>query len=1606
MPFESGEQFRRLLRVGKQWESIRVLRRGIKDNLSENFRDENILFYSSFVLQVTHVWQNSTRIEQPGLRPDGCFYHGTVRGDPHSVVSVNLCHGMTGHIRTSSGSFFIEPAEKWLENHTDSVIHRLYRIPSPPFMQEQHQPEPHCGLDETIHVDSDEANEEGEMSDRRRRRKRSSQENIIEMMIVADRKMAEYHGSGLNAYVLTLMHTLSKIFKDASIGNPISVALVKLYVLKDVELAKVLPNEKRGILASTMLRNFCDWQRKVNDVNDGSPNHHDAAMLLTREDICRTEKNCDTLGLAELGTMCSDSSCAIVQDNGLSAAFTMAHELGHVLNMLHDDDQKCIPFQGMSNRNHVMARMLDHNTIPWSWSYCSRHFLTEYLDAGYGDCLHDEPVKDIMTERGTRTTFPGENYTEDEQCALVFGRGSKICPYMSHCKRLWCTSNVESEGCRTQHMPWADGTPCGENHFKGWCQRGDCVPVQALDPIDGNWGEWQGWGPCSRSCGGGVKKSKRDCDDPSPSNGGKYCVGERERFRSCNTKDCPLNSQDFREEQCAQFNYNNFSIHGLTKDVQWIPKYSGIGSDDRCKLYCQVAHSTSYYLLRDKVVDGTPCEPDTFDICVNGVCIPSGCDHRLRSTTQLDYCGQCGGNNSSCQLVSGSYNSSQHGYSQVLRIPAGSSNLDIRQKGWNNSNKDDNYLALKDGETGGYILNGNYVVSMFRKLILYGSTTLEYSGSDADVERINSSRPLTKDLIIEVLSVGPLYPPDISYQYTIQYSSLAQYAWQISDEWSACNKVCNGERRKVIKCVRVEGRQEVAVEHCNGLNAPYTPVQSCNKHCDLKWQVISQSECSSHCGEGTRTLTVQCMQTFHDKSPASPIHNTSCSHIASKLVEPCLGPCDAAHWQYSDWAMCSKSCGTGIQRRAAECVDDTGNRVDSSLCQEREKIVERLCNTQKCPRWSVGDWSPCSVSCGTGERRRPYWCLQDNLSVDQNYCAPESVPHHKEVCNLEPCPEWITESWSQCSVSCGSGVKSRVVKCSSSMEDECTGSKPPTTESCFMQSCTFGHENAIPVINSLIHFSWQARDWSQCSVTCGGGLYKRHVYCFDQLKGREVNPLHCDGMEKPSPIGKCQEQPCPIWVMAEWSSCSASCGQGVETRVVRCMDDGRETDDSACSSNKPSVKRMCSHHCAIQHSPSKWRTGSWSECSVVCGGGFASRQVVCMRDNDILADNCDERKPVDKVPCNLHACVGAEWKFGPWSKCNQTCGGGYQHRQVQCRSLKRGTKMADKACPAHLRPANKQPCNTAACNRQLLYKWKALPWGPCSRTCGRGEHSRRVECVSVSTQLAVDESHCDASGHKKPKWLRTCKLGPCFVEWKAGEWSQCSHPCGKKGRQTRRLYCINTVDKRNVARRHCNRFQKPKRKRKCPEKSCGYLTCKDIQDTGARIDKEYTLNVAERNISIYCHNMNTVQPVEYLTLPARKRENFAEIYDCRFVPRYISNMKIDHFLHTEYSIYNVFVDCCAEKDWTFSYQVRGSRVAFGEAGDCYSRAKCPQGRFSINLSGTGLRVSPATEWKSMGPYSTQRITRIEGHRRVIGYCGGYCGSCSPINGLKLDVLPP
>lgn len=57
--------------------------------------------------------------------------------------------------------------------------------------------------------------------------------------------------------------------------------------------------------------------------------------------------------------------------------------------------------------------------------------------------------------------------------------------------------------------------------------------------VDGGWSRWGPWQRCSRTCGGGVEFSYRECSHPEPRNGGKYCEGQRVQYRSCSTQACP-----------------------------------------------------------------------------------------------------------------------------------------------------------------------------------------------------------------------------------------------------------------------------------------------------------------------------------------------------------------------------------------------------------------------------------------------------------------------------------------------------------------------------------------------------------------------------------------------------------------------------------------------------------------------------------------------------------------------------------------------------------------------------------------------------------------------------------------------------------------------------------------------------------------------------------------------------------------------------------------------------------------------------------------------------------------------------------------------------------
>ncbi len=80
------------------------------------------------------------------------------------------------------------------------------------------------------------------------------------------------------------------------------------------------------------------------------------------------------------------------------------------------------------------------------------------------------------------------------------------------------------------------------------------------------WGNWSEWTSCSALCGGGNHSRARECNNPPPSNGGLYCVGNQAEIASCNNQPCQYGKSAnlqihciFEKKiQCNQLNNFNY----------------------------------------------------------------------------------------------------------------------------------------------------------------------------------------------------------------------------------------------------------------------------------------------------------------------------------------------------------------------------------------------------------------------------------------------------------------------------------------------------------------------------------------------------------------------------------------------------------------------------------------------------------------------------------------------------------------------------------------------------------------------------------------------------------------------------------------------------------------------------------------------------------------------------------------------------------------------------------------------------------------------------------------------------------------------------------------
>ncbi|KAM8826381.1 A disintegrin and metalloproteinase with thrombospondin motifs 16 [Synchiropus picturatus] len=1099
--------------------------------LSENSKS---LVAPGFTVQV--LGNNGTKGLRAYQPDDLCFYQGSLRSRVNSSVALATCYGLTGLIRTQDADYFLRPVSRSLA-HTDNFTapshhqpHILYKSSRPAhhparvLRKRSPDPKDRRSVAETppsSQPDSSDRNHHnGRLEKRRHGRKQRQhfcgrrkkympkppEEDVfilpdefkyvartkraalsthqldqklnVETLVVVDRKMMDNHGrENITTYVLTVLNMVSSLFKDGTIGGSINIVIVGLVLLDEEQEGLVINHH-----ADHTLNSFCHWQSTLGG-REGQ--RHDHAILLTGLDICSWKNEpCDTLGFAPISGMCSKyRSCTVNEDTGLGLAFTIAHESGHNFGMVHDGEGNvCKKSEG----NIMSPTLAGHDGI-FSWSSCSRQYLSRFLNSAQALCLSDEPRG--VTEYQYPEKLPGELYDADTQCKWQFGEKAKLCTLdfkKDVCKALWC--HRAGRKCETKFMPAAEGSACGPEM---WCRRGQCVKQgdEGPRPQDGHWSEWSSWSACSRSCQSGVTHRDRQCNNPRPAYGGKYCEGSSRSYKLCHTDNCPPDSMDYRAQQCAEHNSKQFRGWHYT----WRP-YTRVDEQDMCKLYCLAEGYDFFFALASKVKDGTLCSHDSSNVCIDGLCERVGCDRVLGSSAVPDACGVCKGDNSTCKNYQGQY-TKQHYTNQyygVVTIPAGARSIRVLEMNTSNS-----YLAVRDTHRR-YHLNGQWTVDWPGRHVMAGAV-FEYKRPYNRPESLTAAGPTNDTLVIELLLQGP--NPGVHWAYTMKKADESKgqikhnYTWAIVR--AKCSATCAGGQMNTKSACYKDMRVQVNTSYCNPRSRPATGLMPCN-------------------------------------------------------TQPC-----PASWSTGSWGECSRSCGGGEQTRQVQCVQRIGQTSTDSLPDSRCVLPtparRQTCNTHSCPAvWTPGPWSQCSRKCGNGLRKRTVSCTRSlpgspTHTLLDSFCSGLPKPSAQESCFIKRCEkqrkvQWFVSTWQECSVTCGRGHQARFIKCAEKdtagkyrelAPKKCHHISKPMVElqrTCDLAECPVRTTPAVHrwsthhrIHSPPLRPEWRSSAWSQCSVTCGGGVQGRDVHCL--LRGGPVSgcALHL----KPSASQACNTNFCP-----------------------------------------------------------------------------------------------------------------------------------------------------------------------------------------------------------------------------------------------------------------------------------------------------------------------------------------------------------------------------------------------------------------------------------------------------------------------------------------------
>uniref|UniRef100_A0A8C7LIP7 Adhesion G protein-coupled receptor B1 n=1 Tax=Oncorhynchus mykiss TaxID=8022 RepID=A0A8C7LIP7_ONCMY len=353
---------------------------------------------------------------------------------------------------------------------------------------------------------------------------------------------------------------------------------------------------------------------------------------------------------------------------------------------------------------------------------------------------------------------------------------------------------------------------------------------------------------------------------------------------------------------------------------------------------------------------------------------------------------------------------------------------------------------------------------------------------------------------------------------------------------------------------------------------------------------------------------------------------------------------------------------------------------------------------------------PCGIMqtpCQCWEPPPPPQLSEGDGCYRNGFYLENCLPSSNEKSDTDSNGGWsVWAEWKECSSDCGGGVQTRSRTCQSPPEEMCEGvleeGRPCNPQPCSGKGRHLSRSQSLRSVDSRKRDGgggevdktrgvdqaasgeeWSS--WSVCSATCGEGWQSRTRFCVSSSYSTQ-----CSGtLREQRPCNN--SAVCPVhgtWdEWSPWSLCSSTCGRGYRDRTRSCKPP--QFGGDPCMGPEKQTKFCNIAVCPVDGVWNEW--ANWGSCSASCSNGTMQRIREC-NGPSYGGSEC-RGEWIETRDCFLRECP-VEGKWHPWTSwvgCTKTCGGGSQQRQRICY----GPFFGGENCPGDREEVRR--CNEKRC---------------------------------------------------------------------------------------------------------------------------------------------------------------------------------------------------------------------------------------------------------------------------------------------------------------------